>query len=299
MPPVEFGIAFAFVLGAVIGSFLNVCICRMPEEKSIISPPSHCPKCDTELKAADNIPLLSFLVLGRKCKYCGEPISWQYFTVELLTALLFVGVFLRYGYTVDSAVFVLFVAALVVAFAVDLRWFIIPDQVSIAGLVFGVGGDFARIAAGEPSQLTGMPLVMHLPVVGWPMLPSIVGMVMWGGAFYLVAAISYPLFKPKDPKEAESYEGAMGGGDVKLAAATGAVLGVVPAMVSFFIAVVLGAVVGIALMVSKSKAEKKGATWRTEIPFGPYMVAGAVAVILFYPQLASIWAWYLGLTGGG
>lgn len=299
LPPVELGIAFAFVLGAVIGSFLNVCICRMPEEKSVVSPPSHCPNCDTELTAKDNVPLLSFLILGRKCRYCGEPISWQYFIVELLTGLLFVAVFLRYGYTIDSAVFMLFMASLVIAFAVDLRWFIIPDQVPITGLILGIGGDIARLWTGDPNHLNGMAPTMILPVVGWPILSSIVGMVIWGGVFYLVAAISYPIFKPRDPKLAESYEGAMGGGDVKLAAATGAVLGVVPAMVSFFIAVILGAIVGIVLLISKGRAEKKGVTWRTEIPFGPYMVAGAVAVMLLYPQLGMIWQWYLGLSGAG
>ena len=289
MLPIWFGSAIAFVYGTIVGSFLNVCIYRLPEEQSIVSPPSHCPKCNVKLKGIDLIPLFSFLLLGRKCRYCKTPISWRYFTVELVTGLVFVATYLRYGYTIDFFPYVLFLSALIVAFLVDLDHWIIPDQVSIAGIVIGLGKDIAHLIAGD-ARLVHIPL--PFTDIKLPMLESVVGFVVCGGLFYLIAYVSYYIFRPKDKAELAEYEGAMGGGDVKLAAATGAVLGAVPALVSFLIAVFLGTIVGIALIAIKVRSEKKGVPWRTEIPFGPYMVLGSVAVILAYPQLQWIWgAW--------
>ena len=294
--PIWLGSLIAFVYGTVVGSFLNVCIYRIPAEESIVDPPSHCPKCNTKLRPLDNVPLLAFLWLGRKCRYCKAPISWRYFSVELLTGLLWVATYLRYGISIDVFVYVLFISALLVAFFVDLDHFIIPDQVVIAGLVLGVGKDIAHWIAGS-LHLVRIPL----PFTDFklPLPPSIVGMVVCFGVFYLIAFVSYYAFRPKDKAEQETYEGAMGGGDVKLAAGIGAVVGVLPALVSFFIAVVLGTVVGVTYVMLQARAEKRGMPWRTEIPFGPYMVVGALAVILVYPQLTGLWsAWVRMITPG-
>lgn len=293
MLPVWMGSAIAFVYGTVVGSFLNVCIYRMPEEQSIVHPPSHCPKCNTKLRAADLVPLFSFLLLGRKCRYCGTPISWRYFGVELLTGLLFVATYLRYGFAIDFFPYVLFISALLIAFFVDLDCFIIPDQVPIAAIVIGIGKDIAHTIAGDGAGLTRM----HVPFTGidFPMLPSVAGIVVCGGIFYLIAYVSFYAFRPKDKEALAEYEGAMGGGDVKLAAGIGAVLGVVPAIISFFLAVILGTLVGVTYLMLKARAEKKGMPWRTEIPFGPYMVAGALLVILAQPQLHALWNWWIGL----
>lgn len=294
--PVWLGSAIAFVYGTVVGSFLNVCIYRLPAEESVVNPPSHCPKCDTKLKGVDLIPLFSFLLLGRKCRYCGAPISWRYFAVEFITGLLFVATYLRYGYSIDFFGYVLFVSALIVAFVVDMELFIIPDEVSIAGVLIGVGMDVAHLIAGGDR-------LIHIPLpfteFALPMLPSIAGIAVCGGIFYLIAYVSFYVFRPKNEEDLAEYEGAMGGGDVKLAAATGAVLGVVPALVSFLIAVLLGTFIGVALVVGKSLADKKKMPWRTEIPFGPYMVAGSFAVVFFYPQLQLLWgAWIRLVTPG-
>ena len=273
-----------------------MCIYRLPADESIVDPPSHCPKCNTKLRGLDLVPLFSFLLLGRKCRYCKTPISWRYFSVELLTGLLFVATYLRYHYTIDFFVYVLFISALLVAFFVDLDQFIIPDQVVIAGIALGVGKDIAHWMAGD-LHLVRIPL----PFTDFrlPMPPSIVGMVVCFAVFYLIAFVSFYAFRPRDKAEQESYEGAMGGGDVKLAAAMGAVVGLIPALVSFFIAVVLGTVVGVTYVVLQARAEKRGVPWRTEIPFGPYMVAGALAVILAYPQLTGLWsAWVNMITPG-
>lgn len=294
MIPVWMGSAIAFVYGIVVGSFLNVCIYRLPEEQSIMHPPSHCPKCSTRLKAIDLVPLFSFLLLGRKCRYCGAPIRWRYFTVELITGVLFVATYLVHGFSIDFFAYVAFISALLIAFFVDLDHFIIPDQVWIAGIAIGLGKDLAHLAWGD-LQLVRIPLPWtHFQL---RVIPSVVGMIGCFALFYAIAYVSYYAFRPKDAGEMEEYEGAMGGGDVKLSAAMGAVLGLLPALVSFFMAVLLGSLVGVSYVILKAWAEKKGMPWRTEIPFGPYMVAGAVAVILAYPQLAGLWnAWVALIT---
>lgn len=290
MLPLWFGISIAFVYGTIVGSFLNVCIYRLPNEESIVTPPSHCPKCNTKLKGLDLVPLFSFLFLGRKCRYCRAPISWRYFTIELITGLLFVAAYLKFGYTIDFFPYVLFISALIVAFMVDMDCWIIPDQVWIIAAILGLGKDVAHIIAGNAH-------ILHIPVpftsFRLPMLESIAGFFLCGGLFYLIAVVSDFFLRPRGDEEAlKEWEGAMGGGDVKLAAGTGAILGIMPAMVSFFLAVLLGSIVGVSLIIGKIIADKKGVPWRTMIPFGPYMVLGSLSVIFFYSQLGMLWdAW--------
>lgn len=294
--PIGLGSGIAFVYGIIVGSFLNVCIYRLPEEQSIVTPPSHCPKCNTKLKGVDLVPLFSFLLLGRKCRYCGAPISWRYFIIELVTGLVWVATYLEFGYSIDFFAYVLFLSALIVAFVVDFEHSIIPDQVWIVGVVLGIGRDIAHLIAGD-ARLTqiGAPFTDF----EFPMLPSIAGIVVCGGIFYLIAYVSFYVFRPKNEEELETYEGAMGGGDVKLAGAIGAVLGVVPALASFLIAVLLGTLFGVSLIVVKSLAQKGKLPWRTEIPFGPYMVIGCAAVMFFYDRIEALWrAWVIFVTPG-
>lgn len=292
MLPGWLGISIAFVYGIAIGSFLNVCIYRLPAEESIVHPPSHCPKCNTRLRGVDLVPLFSFLLLGRRCRYCKTPISWRYFGVELLTGLLYVATYLSHGVSVDTFVYIAFISAMLVAFFVDIDHLIIPDQVVILGLLIGIGKDVAHIIAGDAKLISLAPLGLHIP-----MLPSIVGMVVCAGIFYLISYAAYFAFRPKGSKEEqEEYDeqgGALGGGDISLAAAIGAVVGVQPALVSFFLAVIIGSIVGVTVMIFKARANrKKGMEWRAQIPFGPFMVTGAFAVIFLYPQLQHLWeAW--------
>lgn len=362
MLPLWLGGTIAFVYGTVVGSFLNVCIYRLPAEQSIVSPPSHCPKCNNKLRTADLVPLLSFLFLGRKCRYCGAPISWRYFCVELVTGLLFVAVYLNQGaFTIDFFVYVVFVSALVVAFLVDMDRLIIPDQAVMACVAAGIAGDVAHLVAGDAQ----FPQVTLSAGAELPMLPSVIGMVVCAGVFYLIAYIGYFAFRPRsngeepaseqeqpepaatglhlagawllavlfavaavfaawvlgpaagavlliglvvyvayfvlspepvaegvEDGEAQEYEGAVGGGDINLAAGIGAVLGVGGALVSFFVAIMLGAAVGVAYLIFKAIAQKRGLRWRTMLPFGPHMVTGAVLVILADTHLQAIWnAW--------
>jgi leader peptidase (prepilin peptidase) / N-methyltransferase len=294
--PIWLGSGIAFVYGIIVGSFLNVCIYRLPEEESIVKPPSHCPKCNTKLKGVDLVPLFSFLLLGRKCRYCGEPISWRYFTIELVTGLVWVATYFKFGYSIDFFAYVLFLSALIVAFVVDIEHFIIPDQVWIVGVVLGIGRDIAHLIAGDARL---MHIALPFTDYEFPMLPSIAGIAVCGGIFYLIAYVSFYVFKPKNEEELETYEGAMGGGDVKLAGAIGAVLGVMPALASFLIAVLLGTLFGVTLVVVKSLAQKGKLPWRTEIPFGPYMVVGCAAVMFFYEWMEALWqAWVVFVTPG-
>ncbi len=294
MLPTWVGAAIVFVYGAVVGSFLNVCIFRLPQEKSVVRPASFCPKCGTKLGVFDLVPLFSFLFSGKKCRYCGLPISWRYFTIELITAVVFVACYLVYGFSIDFFAYVIFLSALIVAFAVDIEHMIIPDEVSIIGVLAGVGKDIAHYAYGT---LDWTHIYVPFTGISFSAPPSVVGALVCGGLFFLLAFVTFYIYRPKDEDEQEEYEGAMGMGDVKLAAATGAVLGLVPALVSFLVAIFLGTLIGvIIILVSRSRSNGEEGL-RTAIPFGPYMVLGSAAVIFAYPQLGMLWQAWVHLVG--
>ncbi len=251
----ELWAAVAFLFGSVIGSFLNVVIWRVPRGESVVSPGSHCPHCDRELTALENIPLLSFLVLRAKCRTCGGKISWRYFCVELLTATVFAVLTYHFGNAADSVAYCLFAAALIAAFFIDLEHFIIPDGVNTFALLVGFGRDFWGIAAGEPG---------HALLWGW--LPrSIFGAIACAGVFVAIQVVGLAIFR----------KNAMGDGDVKLARAIGAVL--MPlryAMVSFLFAIGVGAIAGIAMVLVTQALSSK------EVPdseSGPETTDGAEA----------------------
>ncbi|MHB0912427.1 MAG: prepilin peptidase [Armatimonadota bacterium] len=278
--PDWFGASVAFLYGIIVGSFLNVCIWRLPHDQSVVKPGSYCPKCKTPLRAWDLVPLLSFLVSGRKCRYCREPISWRYFTIELLTGLFFVATYYKFaarGEWLDFVTYALFGASLIAIFMIDLDHYIIPDQLSVFGILLGLARDGVGIAIGERNwrtQIFGSSI---------PVPESVVGILVCGVAFLALAIISYYIFKKE----------AMGGGDIKLAAAIGANIAVGWALVSFFVAVTLGSVIGVALILAKKK------TRRDYVPFGPFMVAGALIVIFFSGPLRQVWDAYVNYVTGG
>jgi len=278
--PEWLGIAIAFIYGTVVGSFLNVCIWRMPREESIIRPGSHCPACNTLLRGWDLIPLLSFLLYRRKCRYCGAPISWRYFLVELTTGVYFGLVWYRFGGLIDFLTYALFGAALIAVFFIDLEHYIIPDELSLFGIIIGIVHDGIGLAIG-----TRHPYWVPLPWAGTrlPIPQSIIGAVACGGIFVGIAIFSYYLFKKEG----------MGGGDIKLAAAIGAVLGLWSALVSFFIAVALGSIIGLMLILAGRK------TRRDYVPFGPMMVIGALVAIFFGEQIWTSYLSYIGLANIG
>jgi leader peptidase (prepilin peptidase)/N-methyltransferase len=245
---------FTFVIGAVVGSFLNVCIHRLPAGQSVVHPPSHCPSCGARIRSRDNIPLLSFALLRGSCRSCGAAISLRYPIVEALTGGLFVLLFYRNGLSPTLAVYAAFVAALIVVSFIDLDHQIIPDVISLPGIVLG--------------------LVVSALGQGPPLLDSMVGVLVGGGVLYAVA-VGYRAFTGRE---------GMGGGDIKLLAMIGAFLGWRGVLVTLIVGSFTGAVVGTSLIVARRTES------RIPIPFGPFLALGAMCALAFGDQLIE---WYL------
>lgn len=233
----------------------------MPREMSIVQPPSHCTSCNTRLRPWDLIPVVSFLIQGRKCRYCGEPISWRYAIVESLTGLAFVLLYLVDGVGAALIFDALFVAALIAIFAIDLEHYIIPDELNAFAVLTGIGRDVFGLVTGRGDYALRLPVPGTQWELGVP--ASILGLLVGFGLFLLIGFLGSLIFKRE----------ALGGGDLKLAAGIGAQLGWLGAVASFYLAIVFGAVVGVGLIALGVK--KRG----EYIPFGPAMVIGALAVI--------------------
>lgn len=256
MAPHSFSLAGGFLLGTIVGSFLNVCISRIPSGESIISPPSRCPKCGAGIRWYQNIPILSYLVLGGKCASCRVRISLRYPLVEFLTGVLFVLVLYSFGISLATPVYWLFVATLIVISFIDLDHQIIPDVISLPGIVVGF------LAA------------LVVPWLSWG--DSLFGILLGGGSLYLVAEVYHRL---------TGQEG-MGGGDIKLLAMMGAFMGWKAVLPIIFLGSLAGSLVGIPLMMAKRSDGKLA------IPFGPFLALGGMIYLLWGQQL---WLWYLGL----
>ncbi|MFA5280222.1 MAG: prepilin peptidase [Smithellaceae bacterium] len=236
---------FAFIFGAAIGSFLNVCIFRIPAEASIVKPASRCPSCGHPIRFHDNIPIVSFLILRARCRDCGAKISWRYPLVEMITGLLALLLFLKYGPTLVFLSFFIFTAVLIVITFIDLDHQIIPDILSLPGIpVFFLAAVF---------------------IVGLPWLEALIGLLIGGGVLLAIAFVYECITK---------REG-MGGGDIKLLAMIGGFLGWKSLIFVLLFSSLTGAVVGIAAMVVKKQDTKYA------IPFGPFLPAAAVAWIFW------------------
>jgi leader peptidase (prepilin peptidase) / N-methyltransferase len=251
-----------FIFGTMLGSFLNVCIVRLPKDESIGTPPSHCPNCKARIPFYDNIPLLSYLFLRGLCRFCRERISPRYFFVELLMGVLTVALLHRFGLSLAFFVYVAFAAALIVISFIDLDVRLVPDMISLPGI--GLGLLAALLQHPWPAE--------HLAVPPSP-ISSLLGVLVGGGILLLVAWL-YELFT--------GVEG-MGGGDVKLLAMIGAFLGWPAIPLALFFASLSGSVIGIILMA------RAGAGGKYALPFAPFLCLGALfhlffgeAVVQFY-----------------
>ena len=251
-----------FVFGAIVGSFLNVCIARIPSGQSVVSPRSHCPKCKAEIPLYNNIPLVSYLILRGRCHSCHGDISLRYFIVELLMALLSFALFSRFGLSFVFLVTLVFVAGLVVISFIDLDVRIVPDVISLPGIILGL-----------LVSLIGFFLFGSASGVVPSPLSSILGIIV-GGGFLLATAWIYEKFT--------GVEG-MGGGDIKLLAMIGAFLGLPAIPITLFLASLVGSIVGIACMFWT------GAGRRLALPFAPFLCSGAVAFIFFGQDLARFY----------
>lgn len=245
--------AAVVVFGLAIGSFLNVVIARLPEGRSLWWPLSSCLACSTPIAWPDNIPLLSFAALRGRCRACRAPIAWQYPVVEATTALLFAAAYAVFGLSRELAVALVLLAALVALTGIDLRHQILPDVITLPGIVAGF---LATLAADR---------------VSWT--DSLLGIVLGGGLFLLIILLS---------------GGGMGGGDMKLGAMLGAFLGWKVALVSVFVAVILGGLLAVVVLASGLRGRKD------PIPFGPFLAAGGVVGLFWGERLVT---WYVGGFG--
>jgi len=241
---------FIFIIGAMTGSFLNVCIVRLPLEKSIVFPGSHCVACRTPIAWYDNIPLISWLLLGGRCRACKQKISFRYWFVELLTGVTFYLFYRHYGIQPILWPYLVMVSGFIVATFVDFEHRIIPDEVSIGGMIAGV------VLSLIVPQLHGT----YSPFLGVGF--SLLGLLVGGGCIYLMGMIGDFVFKKET----------MGGGDVKLMGMVGAFMGWKFALLTFFLAPFFGAGFGIV-----EKIRTKDST----IAYGPFLIMGAL-VSLFW-----------------
>lgn len=256
MLPNMFPIILAFVFGACIGSFLNVCIYRIPVGASIVRPGSSCPRCQTEIAFYDNIPILSWLLLMGKCRTCGASIAIRYPSVELLTGLFAAACIFFFGSGWYALAAFAFIATLIVVAFIDLDHRIIPDIISLPGI------PIFFIAAIAVTDLT------------WR--SSAIGILAGGGSLFAVAW-GYQLVTGRE---------GMGGGDIKLLAMIGAFIGWQGILFTLFAASAIGTLIGILAMVRSGKGMKLA------IPFGPFLAMGAVVYLFFGDPIVH---WYLGI----
>lgn len=247
------------LFGLAIGSFLNVVIARLPEHRSLWRPGSACPGCDAAIAWYDNVPVLSFLALRARCRACGMAISWRYPLVELLAGAAFLCAYMAFGPTGRFLAAAAFLAALIAITAIDLRLQIIPNAITLPGILVGV---LANLGTGA---------------VSW--LDSIIGILIGGGVF-IVIIVGYALV---------FHEEGMGLGDAKLGAMMGAFLGWKALLFSLFIGITVGGVLAILLLATGLRGRKD------PVPFGPFLALGG-AIGLFCGE--RVVAWYLSGFGG-
>lgn len=261
------------LLGLVIGSFLNVCIYRIPVGKSIVSPPSACPKCGHTLSGWDMIPVFSWFLLGGKCRYCKATVSPRYALVELLTSIVYLWVFNRYGLSVDTFALLMLMSILIIVFFIDLDHMIIPDRLVLAGLIGGfllyVYNLIAPQAGWPAFSLQGTP-----GTVKW--FEPLIGALSGSAILFVVALIGLLIYK---------NDGAMGMGDVKIFLPIGLILGWRLSLMALFGAIIIGGVFGVFLLIFKLKDRK------ATIPFGPFIIISTFFMSMYGYQLLD---WYTG-----
>ena len=249
-----FWLVTAAAFGAIVGSFLNVCIYRLPRGRSIVWPASACPHCSRPLAWYENIPVVSYLALGGRCRTCREPIAARYPIVEALTAAMFALAWWYYGPGVLFASRVVFGCALIVLFAIDLEHHLLPNVVTLPGIVVG----FAFSLVTEP---------------GW--FASLVGILLGGGVLFGIAEVYYRV----------RHEEGLGMGDVKMLAMIGAFIGWKLMIVALMLASLSGSIVGVLLIVTKRGGMKYA------LPFGTFLAIGAASAATLGQMLLD---WYLG-----
>lgn len=251
----------SFVLGCMIGSFLNVCICRLPEGESVVRPRSRCPKCGNPISWYDNIPIISWLILGAKCRHCAEVISWQYPLVEAVTGVLFFCVYWRFGLALATPVYMVLVAGLIIVTFIDFATWTIPSQVTYPGIALGI-----------VCSLIGM----YYPASGFicqDVFHSLIGVAVGGAVLYLLDRVALLIAKKRG----------MGFGDVLLLAMLGGFMGWQSIPLILMAASLGGSTIGLtALVLGRLQRAEGGGHY---LPFGPYLVAGGLLFLFFGPDI--------------
>ena len=251
----DVNVILIFILGLIVGSFSNVCIYRIPKNESIVYPASHCPKCSSKIKPYDNIPLLSYILLKGRCRNCKSKISIQYPIVEFFTGLIYLIIYLLYGLSIQTLVYIILSSALIIIAFVDLNEQVILGVLSLPGIVIG------------------LILSFFVPYISF--INSALGVAVGGGIILIIRLAGSLIFKKES----------MGLGDIELAAMIGAFLGWRYIIISLFLGFFLGALAGIILILSKIKSREDA------IPFGPFIVLGSFITLLWGEKIIS---WYLG-----
>lgn len=249
----------SFIMGVVFGSFYNVCIFRIPEKLSIINPPSHCYNCNSRLKPLDLIPILSWIMLKGRCRYCGEKISYRYALIEFLTGILFLLVFNKYGYNIQTIYYLIFISMLIIITFIDIDHYIIPDCLIIFGSIVAILANILGQGIGIKNSLSGA--------------------LICGGSMLILTSLIEFIVKKE----------VMGGGDIKLFAMMGLFLGIRGGLLTMLLSIYVGAFYGIIVIVN-SRLKKQ--EYNSMIPYGPFISIGALIVVLCGTNIIS---WYTGL----
>ncbi|MCM3870990.1 MAG: prepilin peptidase [Pyrinomonadaceae bacterium] len=278
-PPFSYIIAGAF--GAIVGSFLNVVIHRLPREESVALPSSKCPSCSTEIAFYDNVPVLSYVLLGGRCRSCKTHISARYPAVELLTALLFVAVTWRTGVTPALPFDLIFVSALLALVFIDAEHMILPNAITYPGMVFALVARLAIPYLVAAPYFDDIPGLMNGPLHGWPVwavsiVGAFIGALAGGGSLWLMGWLWEKL---------RGVE-AMGLGDVKMMFMVGAYFGWRLTILTIFLGVFSGSFIGIGLMIQQGKKDMQ-----MLLPFGIFLGIGSILALLVGPQIVE---WYAG-----
>lgn len=246
-----------FLLGLALGSFFNVCIYRIPIDKSIVFPPSHCTSCNNRLKAKDLVPVFSYIFLKGKCRYCKSKVSIRYPFVELLTGLMYFISYLVFGLSWSLLISLVFVSLLLIITFTDLDHMIIPDEIILVGLIAALVYQLVRIT----------------PV---DYFDAIIGLLVGGGSFLLIALLSKLILKKEG----------MGGGDIKLMAMIGATIGWKLTVLTIFLSAYIAAILGGGMILLKIK--KKG----QYLPYGPFIAIAAIVALYWGNDIIN---WWLGM----
>lgn len=248
---------FVFIFGAVVGSFLNVCIYRLPRAESIVFPSSHCPNCNRPIPWYYNLPLISYIVLSGRCKFCKAKISFRYLVVECLNAVIFTVLFWRFGAKPELAIYATLFSALIVISFIDIEHWIIPDEISLPGAAMGL-----IISGVYPALQEHTSRLLSLR-------DSFLGIIFGFVSLYLIGLIGKIAYKKE----------AMGGGDMMLLMFIGAFLGWKLTIVAFFVAPILGSIVGVPRLIMKKQET---------IQYGPFLAIAAFICVLLKNEILTV-----------